>query len=75
MFVTPEIITFASRDTIRLRAFGVGVNWVTQVARAMAADPAKGNPVGAERSCRLGPATVEHQMKEEIYEVKQVLYV
>jgi hypothetical protein len=41
----------------------------------MAADPAKGNPVGAERSCRLGPATVEHQMKEEIYEVKQVLYV
>lgn len=56
MFVTPETITFASRDIIRLRGFGVGVNWVTQVARAMAADPAKGNFVGPERGCRLGPA-------------------
>lgn len=48
MSVTVEIITFQSRDNIRLRDFGVGDNWLA----VMGPDPAKSG--GPER----GPALV-----------------
>lgn len=54
MFVTPQIITFESRDNIRLRGTGVGVNWTAgsqSISAGMGPDLAKtGFSGGTERS-------------------------